>query len=63
MPAASVGVARPARIEPSVAPISSHSGTTPIDDLLQRSRRQLWTRSSIGTGGPSFGLMKLRPIR
>ena len=62
MPAASVGVARPARIEPSVAAIRPTSGTTPISTSRSIAGSE-WTRSSFGTGGPSFGLMKLRPIR
>ena len=61
MPEASVGVASPARIEPSVAAISPSRGTTPM--ITSRTMRRLLTRSDLGTGGPSFGLMKARPAR
>ena len=61
-PAASVGVARPARIEPSVAVISASSGTVPTSTSSSMAGSE-WMRSSIGTGGPSFGLRKARVIR
>ncbi len=62
IPEASVGVAQPARIEPSVAVIRPISGRTPTTTSLSITGSE-WTRSSFGTGGPSFGLMKLRTIR
>ena len=53
MPAASVGVASPARIDPSVAAMRPRSGTTPIATSRSITGREC-TRSSIGTGGPEL---------
>ena len=41
--------------------ISRPSGTMPTSTSLTTISHEVW-RSSIGTGGPSFGLMKLRTI-
>ena len=59
MAAASVGVTIPARMVPSVEQMRSASGTIPT-----KNSRTIWpkdvARSSLGTAGPSAGLMKLR---
>src|SRR5262245_34551197 len=60
--AASVGVARPASMVPSVKPISSASGSTPIKTSLMTSQTSA-TRSSFGTGGPRAGFQKLRTMQ
>jgi hypothetical protein len=59
MPAASVGVAMPARIEPRVAATRPASGTTPATKARSATHTED-ARSSLGSTGPSFGLRKLR---
>ena len=49
----------PIRIDPSVEPISRPSGTMPRKTSFSTTIIEA-CRSSSGTGGPSFGLMKLR---
>jgi len=48
-------------IAPSVAIVSTVIGTMPTTHS-QITGHIFVGRSSTGTGGPSFGLMKLRPI-
>ncbi len=60
--AASVEVVRPMMITPSVAKVRTLTGTMPTMHS-QITGCQRFGRSSIGTGGPSFGLMKLRPMQ
>jgi hypothetical protein len=59
MPAASVGVAMPARIEPSVAATRPASGTTPTTKAPSADHTD-GARSSLGSAGPSLGFHQLR---
>ena len=56
MAAASVGVARPPRMLPRVPAIRTASGTIPTTNSLIIAAHEV-SRSSIGTAGPSAGLM------
>src|SRR5262245_56154693 len=59
MAAASVGVAQPQMMVPSVAMMRMAWGSIPSVSSLTISQRLPW-RSSSGSGGPSRGLMRLR---
>ncbi len=60
MPAPSVGVAQPDRIEPSAKAIRIVGGTSPRKNSRQTCARLSGIMSS-GSGGPSLGFSQQRP--